>query len=94
MFDTKAEKFQEWAVPTPWTNIYDAISDNAGYAWGGGMNNDQVVRVNIKTGEVTEYLLPTTTNIRRVNVDNSTDPPTFWVGNNLGATLIKVEPLQ
>lgn len=94
MFDTKAEKFQEWAVPTPWTNIYDAISDNAGYAWGGGMNNDQVVRVNIKTGEVTEYLLPTTANIRRVNVDNRTNPPTFWVGNNLAATLIKVEPIE
>jgi hypothetical protein len=29
-----------------------------------------------------------------VNVDNSTNPPTFWVGDNLGATLIKVEPLD
>jgi streptogramin lyase len=94
MFDTKTEKFQEWAVPTPWTNVYDAISDKAGYAWGGGMNNDHVVRVNTKTGETVEYLLPRTTNIRRVNVDNSTNPPTFWVGNNLGATLIKVEPLE
>jgi hypothetical protein len=34
------------------------------------------------------------TNIRRVNVDNSTSPPTFWIGNNLGATLIKVEPQE
>jgi hypothetical protein len=58
------------------------------------MNNDHVVRVNIKTGEMTEYLLPQATNIRRVNVDNSTSPPTFWIGNNLGATIIKVEPLE
>ena len=94
MLDTKAGKFTEWPVPTAWTNVYDAISDKAGYAWAGGMNNDQVVRVNTKTGETTEYLLPSTTNIRRVNVDNLTNPPTFWIGNNLEGTIIKVEPLE
>ncbi|PYS55805.1 MAG: hypothetical protein DMG13_02455 [Acidobacteria bacterium] len=94
MFDTKTEQFQEWTVPTPWTNPYDAVLDKDGNAWTGGMSNDRVVRVNTKTGEVTEYLLPRTTNIRRVNVDNSTSPPTFWVGNNLGATIIKLEPLD
>lgn len=94
MFDTRAKKFQEWAVPSPWTNVYDAISDDAGYAWAGGMNNDRVVRLNTRTGEMVEYLLPRSTNIRRVNVDNTTNPPTFWVGNNLGASLIKVEPLD
>jgi streptogramin lyase len=92
MFDTRTEKFQEYAVPTPWTNPYDAILDNAGYVWTGGMNNDLIVRLNTRTGEITEYLLPRTTNLRRVDVDNSTNPPTFWVGNNLGASIIKVEP--
>ena len=94
MFDTSTEAFREWAVPTPWTNVYDAIVDKAGFAWAGGMNNDHVVRVNTRTGETVEYLLPRATNIRRVNVDNSTNPPTFWVGNNLGAAIIKVEPLE
>ena len=94
MFDTKTEKFQEFAVPTPWTNVYDAIADRAGFAWGGGMNNDRVVRVNTRSGEVVEYLLPRMTNIRRVNVDNGSNPPVFWVGNNLGASLIRVEPLE
>ena len=94
MFDTKTERFQEWTVPTEWTNPYDAILDKDGNAWTGGMSNDHIVRVNTKTNEVTEYLLPRMTNVRRVNVDNSTNPPTFWVGNNLGATIIKLEPLQ
>jgi virginiamycin B lyase len=94
VLDTKTEKFQEWSVPTPWTNVYDAIADKAGFAWAGGMNNDRVVRVNTKTGEVVEYLLPRMTNIRRVNVDNGSNPPVFWIGNNLGASLIKVEPLE
>lgn len=94
MFDTKAETFQEWALPTPWTGVYDAIVDKAGYAWAGGMNNDRVVRLNTRTGELVEYLLPGSTNIRRVNVDHSTTRPTFWVGDNLGASLVKVEPLD
>ena len=28
---------------------------------------------------------------RQVTVDNTTSPPTFWVGNNHGAALIKLE---
>jgi streptogramin lyase len=94
MFDTKTEKFQEWPVPTPWANVYDAIADKAGFAWAGGMNNDRIVRVNTKTGATVEYLLPNGTNVRRVNVDNSTSTPSFWIGNNLGATLVRVEPLE
>ena len=94
MFDTKTGKFQEWAVSTPWTNVYDATVDKAGFAWAGGMNSDRVVRLNTRTGEMVDYLLPAATNIRRVNVDNSTKAPAFWIGNNLGASLIKVEPLD
>jgi streptogramin lyase len=94
MFDTRTGKFQEWAVPTPWTNVYDAVADKAGFAWAGGMNNDRIVRVDTRTGETVEYLLPRWTNVRRVNVDNSSPSPAFWIGNNLGATLIKVEPIE
>jgi streptogramin lyase len=94
MFDTRTETFKEWAVQSPWTSVYDAILDNAGFAWAGGMNNDRVVRLNTATGEMVEYLLPNPTNIRRVNVDNSQKRPAFWVGNNLGATLVKVEALD
>ena len=94
MFDTRTEQFKEWAVPTPWTNVYDAIADRAGYAWAGGMNNDRIVRLNTRSGEIVEYLLPRATNVRRVNVDDSANPPAFWVGNNLGAALVRVEPLE
>jgi len=34
------------------------------------------------------------TNIRRVFVDNRTTPPTFWVGNNHGASIVRLEPLD
>ena len=94
MFDTKTEKFQEWEVPTPWTGPYDVAIDRNGEAWTGSMLNDRVVRLNTKTGQTTEYLLPRFTNIRRVFVDNSTNPVSFWVGSNHGASIIKLEPLD
>jgi hypothetical protein len=53
-----------------------------------------VVRVDTKSGQTVEYLLPRHTNIRRVFVDNSTSPVSFWVGSNHGASLIKLEPLD
>jgi virginiamycin B lyase len=58
------------------------------------MTSDQVTRLNIKTGVSVNYLLPRTTNIRRVFVDNSTTPVTFWVGSNHGASIVKLEPLE
>jgi hypothetical protein len=58
------------------------------------MLNDRIVRLNTKTGEFIEYLLPRSTNIRRVHVDNSTTPVTFWVGSNHGGSIIKLEPLD
>jgi virginiamycin B lyase len=94
MLDTKTERIREWTVPIPWTNPYDAVLDKDGYAWTGGMTNDYVARLNTKNDEFVGYLLPRTTNIRRVNVDNSTSPPTFWIGNNLGAAIVKIEPLE
>jgi len=94
VFDTRTEKFTEYPLPSPWTNPYDSVLDQAGYAWTGGMSNDHIVRLNTKSGEMVEYLLPRMTNVRRVNVDNSTNPPTFWVGNNLGATIVRVEALE
>jgi len=94
MFDTKTEKFQEWATPTPWSSPYDVVLDKRGYAWTGSMSTDRVLRLDPKSGEFTEYLLPRTSNIRRVFVDNSTPKPVFWVGNNQGASIIKLETLD
>lgn len=94
MFDTKTQKFQEWTAPTPWSAPYDVVLDKLGYAWTGSMSTDRVLRLNPKTGEFTEYLMPRATNIRRVFVDDSLRKPVFWVGNNQGASILKVEPLD
>jgi hypothetical protein len=52
------------------------------------------MRLDPKTAAITEYLLPRFTNIRRVFVDSATTPATFWVGNNHGASIVKLEPLD
>jgi len=94
MFDPKAEKISEWKVPTPWSAPYDAEAGRNGEAWAGSMLTDRVARLDIKSGQYTEYQLPHPTNIRRVHVDDSKKPGTLWVGNNHGASIVKVEPLD
>jgi len=94
MFDTKSEQFKEWQLTTRWASPYDVTIDKHEDAWTGSMVSDQVTRLNTKTGDATNYLLPRSTNIRRVFVDNTTTPVTFWVGSNHGHSIIKLEPLD
>jgi virginiamycin B lyase len=94
MFDPETEKISEWKVPTPWSAPYDAEAGRNGEAWTGSMLTDRVARLDIKSGEYTEYQLPRPTNIRRVHIDDSKSPGTLWVGNNHGASIVKVEPLD
>jgi streptogramin lyase len=94
LFDTRTETFKEWQVPGRFFAPYDVAHDKLGNLWTGGMNADRILRISTESGEVTEYPLPRPTNIRRVFVDNTTSPPTFWVGSNHGASIIKLEPLD
>ncbi|HSV25332.1 MAG TPA: hypothetical protein VLJ17_20180, partial [Xanthobacteraceae bacterium] len=94
MFDTKTEKFKEWEMPTAYSSPYDVTIDKNGEVWTGSMLNDRISRLNPETGTFVEYLLPRETNVRRVYVDNSTTPVTFWVGNNHQGSIVKLEPLN
>jgi virginiamycin B lyase len=94
MFDPNSEKISEWKVPTPWSAPYDAEAGRNGEAWTGSMLTDRVARLDTKSGQYTEYQLPHPTNIRRVHIDDSKKPGTLWVGNNHGASIVKVEPLD
>jgi streptogramin lyase len=94
MFDTRSETFKEWQLATKWASPYDVVLDRNEEAWTGSMVSDLVTRLNTRSGEMVDYLLPRRTNIRRVFVDNSTTPVTFWVGSNHGASIVKLEPLD
>jgi len=95
MFDTKSKQFKEWDDPTPWNAVYDAVSDKTGYVWAAGWTTGLVSRLNPKTSEIVQYLLPGfNAEIRRVSVDNSVDHPIFWAGENAEPRVVKVEVLE
>jgi streptogramin lyase len=91
MFDTKTEQFTEYPLPDR-TYPYRAQFDKNGEIWASTMSTDRVVRTDPKTGETEQYLMPSDTNMRTVLLDNSTTPPTFWVGSNHDHRLVRVEP--
>jgi streptogramin lyase len=93
LFDTRAEKFTEYDLP-PHTYPYRANFDRNGEIWASTMHTDRVVRLDPKTGNAVQYLMPSDTNMRTMFVDNSTTPVTFWVGSNHDHRIVKVEPLD
>jgi virginiamycin B lyase len=94
MFDPETEKITEWKLPLPWEAPYDAVADKNGNVWEVNETSDRVGRLDPRTGQITDYLLPRYGNIRRVFVDDRTSPVTIWIGNNLAASIIKMEPLD
>jgi streptogramin lyase len=94
MFDLDRETIKEWDVPTPFTFPYDVYLDRNEELWSGTMSSDRVLRFNPRTGKSVEYLLPRQTNIRRIFIDNTTTPATFWAGNNHHAAILKIELLD
>ena len=102
MFDPKTEKFLEWRMVMAWTLPRATMPDKTGRVWTAGLTADRVIRMvpdskiqfTTAMGSRVEYILPRRTLIRRVFVDNSTNPVTFWAGSNLGASIVRVEPLE
>ena len=95
MFDPATREMKEYKLTAPWSSPYDVVAANKfDEAWSGSMENDMVNRLDVKTGDVVNYLMPRPTNIRRVFVDERGSRPVLWVGSNHGASIVKVEPLD
>ena len=94
MFDPETEKITEYRNPLQWEAPYDVVADRNGEAWEVNETSDRVGRLDPRTAEITNYLLPRNGNIRRVFVDDRSNPVTVWIGNNLAASIVKIEPLD
>jgi streptogramin lyase len=95
LFDPKTAEIKEYKLPTKWGMPYDVVPNkDASEVWTGSMLNDLVARLDVKSGQITEYLLPRTTNVRRVFVEETGPRPVLWVGSNHGASIVRVEPLD
>jgi streptogramin lyase len=95
MFDIKTKQFKEWHDPLELNDDYDAVADKAGYIWTGGMVTDFVTRLDPRTGETVQFLLPQLdVNIRAVDVNNFTNPPSLLIGENHHAKIAVVTPRE
>ena len=94
-FDPQTAAVKEYPLPTKWGDPYDVVpTKDASQVWTGSMVNDRVARLDTKSGQITEYLMPRPTNVRRVFVQETGPRPVLWVGSNHGASIVKVEPLE
>lgn len=95
LFDPATALTKEYPLQTRPSAPYDVVPNkDASEVWTGSMLNDRVTRLDTRTGAFTEYLLPRTTNIRRVFVQDSGRRTVLWVGSNHDASIVKVEPLD
>ena len=95
LFDPKSAAIKEYPLPSKFAAPYDVVPNkDASQVWTGSMLNDRVARLDTKSGQITEYLLPRSTNIRRVFVQEVGPKSVLWVGSNHGASIVRVEPLE
>jgi len=99
LFDPKTATINEYQLPTKFGAPYDVVpNQDSSQVWTGSMLNDRVARLDTRSGQITEYLLPRSTNIRRVFLQESglqNDQKTMlWVGSNHGASIVRIEPLD
>lgn len=90
-FDSETEKITEFKVPTPYFDPYDVARAKSGDVWTVSMETDRIDRLNPQSGEWVQYLLPRSTNMRRVFIDTD---GAVWSGSNHGASIVKLEPLD
>jgi virginiamycin B lyase len=94
MFDPETEKIIEYRNPFQWEAPYDVVADRKGDVWEVNETSDRIGRLNPGTAEITNYLMPRNSNFRRVFVDDRAEQVAVWIGNNLGASIVKVEPMD
>ena len=94
VFDTETKSFKEWDVPTSCTFSYDVFCDKNGESM--ERRHGERSRAPFRSARRSRgrVFVAAAGNIRRVFVDNSTDPVTFWAGNDHGAEIVRLEPLD
>jgi len=94
-FDTRAERFEEFAVPYKYTTPYTvSVPDKNGRVYASSNMSDRVLRLDPKTREVIEYLMPTQLDSKKIAIDQTTAGVTVWMANTRTARILKIEPLD
>ena len=79
--DAKTRKVTEYPLPHRFSQPYSATVNKKDHTvWITMLNSDRVAKFDPATEKFTEYTLPTRgTEIRHIQVDSSTNPPTVWL---------------
>ena len=79
--DARSKKVTEYPLPHRFSQPYSATVNPKDHAvWITMLNSDRIAKFDPSTEKFTEYVLPTRgTEIRHIQVDSSTNPPTVWL---------------
>src|SRR5262249_54249167 len=94
MIDLSTGTIREFPFSAKYMSAYAAAPDYKGGGWASSTGSDRVMRIDGRTGETTEYLMPVYYDARKVVVDPSAPRPTVWLPNKNLAQLIRIEPLD
>ena len=93
-YDHRTGLISEYPTPTLYADFYSAMADKNGHIWAGEMHAGKVARLNPRTDQWIEYTLPTPWSQDYNSwIDNSTDPVSFWYGDQYGY-IVHVQPFQ
>ena len=79
--DARTKKVTEYPLPHRFSQPYSATVNAKDHTvWITMLNSDRIAKFDPATEKFTEYVLPTRgTEIRHIQVDSSTNPPTVWL---------------
>jgi streptogramin lyase len=79
--DARSKKVTEYPLPHRFSQPYSATVNTKDHTvWITMLNSDRIAKFDPSTEKFTEYVLPTRgTEIRHIQVDSSTNPPTVWL---------------
>jgi streptogramin lyase len=79
--DAKTRKVTEYPLPHRFSQPYSATVNTKDHTvWITMLNSDRIAKFDPSTEKFTEFTLPTRgTEIRNIQVDSSTNPPTVWL---------------
>src|SRR5882672_7995781 len=78
--DARTKKVTEYPLPHRYSQPYAATVDKNHRVWITMLNSDRIARFDPASEKFTEFTLPTRgTEIRHIQVDSTTNPPTVWL---------------
>lgn len=91
--DTKTGKMTEFPALTPWSRVYNAVGDaTRKVGWSVPHVSDRVMKVDVNTGKVVEFPLPSRGHaVRNVDIDLSVNALALWFVNQRNGRIVRFQ---